>query len=249
MGDTIEQIAFEKAGIIKKNCPVVLYNRNPADAIDVIRAQCIAKNAPLTMGEQPKEISLHEDGSTFLYKGTSYSLSLRGEHQIYNAITAIEALYQIRNQFPFTEEQLQKGLQQAHIPARLECIHSEPFIFIDGGHNREGIDALVKAMDTIDALKEPVVIFGMMRDKPYQYAVQKLAMRAKAFLAVQPPLPRAMTAFDLKNMADLFCDDCTACDSYSQAAKLAKEKCNRSILVAGSLYLTGDMAKELKKLF
>ncbi|MBQ7034206.1 MAG: bifunctional folylpolyglutamate synthase/dihydrofolate synthase [Clostridia bacterium] len=249
LGDTIEQIAFEKAGIIKKNCPVVLYNRNPADAIDVIRAQCIAKNAPLTMGEQPKEISLHEDGSTFLYKGTSYSLSLRGEHQIYNAITAIEALYQIRNQFPFTEEQLQKGLQQAHIPARLECIHSEPFIFIDGGHNREGIDALVKAMDTIDALKEPVVIFGMMRDKPYQYAVQKLAMRAKAFLAVQPPLPRAMTAFDLKNMADLFCDDCTACDSYSQAAKLAKEKCNRSILVAGSLYLTGDMAKELKKLF
>ena len=249
LGNTIEQIAFEKAGIIKKNCPVVLYNRNPEEAIDTIRAQCRAKNAPLTMGEQPKEISLHEDGSTFLYKGTSYSLSLRGEHQIYNAITAIEALMQIRARFPFTEEQLQKGLQKAHIPARLECIHREPFIFIDGGHNREGIDALVQAIDTIEALKEPVVIFGMMRDKPYQYAVQKLAMRAKAFLAVQPPLPRAMTAFDLKNMADLFCDDCTACDSYSQAAQLAKEKCDRSILVAGSLYLTGDMAKELKKLF
>ena len=107
---------------------------------------------------------------------------------------------------------------------------------------------LLAAMDQWEELKEPTVIFGMMKDKPYQYAVRQLASRAKTFLTVQPPLPRAMTAYDLKNMADLFCDDCIACDSHEQAAKLAMEKQNGCILAAGSLYLAGEVAKELKKL-
>ena len=158
-------------------------------------------------------------------------------------------LEQKTGKIAYTEQQLADGLLKAYIPSRLDCIHKDPFIFVDGGHNREGIDALLHAMDTMEELKDPVIIFGMMRDKPYQYAVRQLALRAKSFLAVQPPLPRAMTAFDLKNMADLFCDDCVACENYSQAARLAKEKANRTILVCGSLYLTGDMANELKKIF
>lgn len=249
LGDTVEQIAFEKAGIIKKGCPVVLYNSNPEAAVQVIRDRCAQLNAPLTVGGQAELLRSDEAGNRFIYKGTEYTVSLRGPHQVNNAITVIETLEQIKSRFPYTEEQLKAGLREAYIPSRLECIHKEPYIFIDGGHNKEGIDSLLRAMDTMEELKEPVIIFAMMKDKPYQYAVQKLAMRAKAFLTVQPPVPRAMTAFDLKNMADLFCDDCVACDSYEQAAGLAKEKCGSSILVAGSLYMAGDMANELKKLF
>lgn len=249
LGDTVEKIAFEKAGIIKKGCPVVLYNSNPEEVVAVVRERCAELNAPLTVGGQAEILSSDTEGNRFIYKGTEYAISLRGPHQVNNAITAIETLEQIKDRFPYTQEQLQAGLKEAYIPSRLECIRKEPYIFIDGGHNKEGIDSLLRAMDTLEELKEPVIIFAMMKGKPYQYAVQKLGQRAKAFLTVQPPMSRAMTAFDLKNIAELFCDDCVACDSYEQAAKLAKEKCGGSILVAGSLYMAGEMANELKKLF
>lgn len=249
LGDTIEKIAFEKAGIVKKGCPVILYNANAPAAVKVLQERCAEMDAPLTVCGSPAEVSSDAEGTQFTYKGTEYFLSLRGIHQANNAVTALETLQAIREQFPCSPGAIQRGLTQAFISARLECIRKDPFIFVDGGHNKQGIDALLQAMDTMDELREPVIIFGMMKDKPYQYAVRQLASRAKAFLAVQPPLPRAMTTFDLKNIADLFCDDCTACDSYEEAARLAKEKCGTAILVCGSLYFTGDMTEELKKIF
>ncbi len=249
LGDTIEKIAAEKAGIIKAGCPTVLYNNNAAEAIKVIRDRCNDLQAPLTVCGLPDTVHTDAEGTRFTYEGEEYTLSLRGAHQANNAITALETLKQIAGQFPCKPEAIRSGLKKAFIPSRLECIHKDPYIFIDGGHNKQGIDALLQAMDRMPELAEPVIIFGMMKDKPYQYAVQKLALRAKAFLTVQPPVPRAMTAYDLKNMGDLFCDDCIACDSYQEAARYAKEKCNRAILVCGSLYMAGEMAEELKKFF
>lgn len=243
LGDTIEQIAFEKAGIIKEDRPVIAYNALPEAAIGVIAEQCKIKNAPLIIGEQAKALPQNR----FYYKGEEYALSLQGAHQVNNAVTVLETLKQIEKDFPHTVENIRTGLKKAYIPARLECICQDPFIYIDGGHNKEGIDALLNAMDTMEELAEPVIVFGMMKDKPYQYAVQKLALRASSFLAVQPPLPRAMTAYDLKNIANLFCDDCVACDDFAHAAMLAKEKCKKSILVCGSLYQAGALAEELKK--
>ena len=199
-----------------------------------------------SIGGQALPLPANENGNRFRYEGKEYCLRLQGPHQINNAVTVLETLKTLP--FSVSEEAVRKGLSRAGIPARLECIHKKPYIYIDGGHNKEGIDCLLQAMDTIDDLKDPVIIFGMMKDKPYQYAVRQLALRARAFITVQPPLPRAMTAYDLKNMAELFCDDCTACSSYTEAAILAKEK-GGTILVAGSLYMAGDMTNELKKLF
>ncbi len=248
LGNTIAEIAYEKAGIIKKDCPVVLYGKNPQDAIATIQKQCDTFSAPLTLCAPTQLISCTVEGSKFRYKEKEYFVSLRGGHQAYNAAVVLETLGLIQEKFPCTEEQIRNGLKNAFIPSRLECLSHDPYIFIDGGHNKDGIDMLLKAMDQWEELKDPTIIFGMMKDKPYQYAVRQLASRAKTFIAVQPPLPRAMTAFDLKNMADLFCDDCIACDSYEQAAKLAMEKQSGCILAAGSLYLAGEVAKELKKL-
>lgn len=247
LGNTISEIAYEKAGIIKKNYPTILYGKNTQEAIETIQKRCDELSSPLTLCAPTELLSCNIDGTAFRYKGQDYFVSLRGAHQADNAAVAIETLFQIRDRFPFTEEQLQKGLKNAFIPSRLECLRKDPYIFIDGGHNKDGIDMLLSAMDQWEELKNPTIIFGMMKDKPYQYAVRQLASRAQTFLTVQPPLPRAMTAYDLKNMADLFCDDCIACDSYEQAAKLAMEKQSGCILAAGSLYLAGEIAKELKK--
>lgn len=248
LGNTVAEIAYEKAGIIKKACPVVLYGKNPQDAIETIQKRCDELSAPLTLCAPTELLSCTIDGTSFRYKGQDYFVSLRGAHQADNAAVVLETLGLIQEKFPCTEEQIRDGLKNAFIPSRLECLSRDPYIFIDGGHNKDGIDMLLKAMDQWEELQNPTIIFGMMKDKPYQYAVRQLASRAKTFIAVQVPLPRAMTAFDLKNMADLFCDDCIACDSYEQAAKLAMEKQNGCILAAGTLYLAGEIAKELKKL-
>lgn len=250
LGDTVEKIAFEKAGIIKKNCPIVLYAANPPEATAVIRKCAEELNAPFIMGIATNG-ECTANGCRFCYKETDYSISLRGAHQINNAVTALETLFTLKNsgKITFTEEQLKEGLLNAYIPSRLDRICSDPFIFTDGGHNKEGIDSLIAALDQMPELQAPVIIFGMLKDKPYQYAVQKLALRAKAFLCITPAHPRAMTAFDLKNMAELYCDDCVACQDFAEAAKLAKEKCENAILVAGSLYILGEMTQELKKLF
>ena len=243
LGDTIEKIAFEKAGIIKENCPVVVYGKNPKQAIDVIRKQAEEKNAPFILCQAAERIQSDLEGTHFTYRERDYFTALRGSHQAENGATAIETLRLL----DCTDEQIEAGLKNAYIPSRLEPICREPLIFTDGGHNKDGIDTLLTAIDTMDELNAPTIIFGMMRDKPYQYAVRQLASRAKAFIAVQPPLPRAMTAYDLKNIADLFCDDCTDCKTYEQAAALALEK-GAPILIAGSLYMVGDMANIIKNL-
>ncbi len=251
LGNTIEEIAFEKAGIIKEGCPIILYHRNPEAAIKVIREQAAAKNAPLILGSEPQQLRCDAAGNAFRYRGEEYTLQLRGAHQIGNAVTVLEALFFLKKsgKIQFTESQLKIGLHRAMIDARLQKIWDQPPIYIDGGHNQEGIEALIHAIDSIEELKEPIIIFSMMRDKPYQYAAQQLGLRAKAMLCIQPPLPRAMTAFDLCNIADLFCEDCVACDSYEQAAKLALEKAEgHAIIAAGSLYSAGDMANTLKNL-
>ena len=248
LGNTVAEIAFEKAGIIKAGCPAILYGKNSQEAIDVIENQCKELSAPFTLCKPTKLMESSINGTAFRYKGNEYFVSLRGAHQADNAAVVLETLGLIQQQFPCTDEQIRKGLKNAFIPSRLECMHRDPYVFIDGGHNKDGIDMLLKAMDQWDELKNPTIIFGMMKDKPYQYAVRQLASRAKTFIAVQPPLPRAMTAYDLKNMAGLFCDDCIACDSYEQAARTAMKKQNGCILAAGSLYLAGEIARELKKL-
>ncbi|MBQ3084349.1 MAG: bifunctional folylpolyglutamate synthase/dihydrofolate synthase [Clostridia bacterium] len=243
LGDTVEKIAFEKAGIIKENCPVVVYRDNSEEAIAVIREQAMAKNAPMILCEPTELLEANLEGTQFIYKEKKYRTALRGAHQAGNAATAIEALKLVN----CNEDSIQAGLAAAYIPSRLEAICRNPLVFTDGGHNKDGIDTLLNAIDTMDELRQPTVIFAMMKDKPYQYAVRQLASRAKAFITVQPPLPRAMTAYDLKNIADLFCDDCTDCKNYEQAAALALEK-GGPILIAGSLYMVGDMANTIKSL-
>ncbi|MBQ6824054.1 MAG: hypothetical protein IJP27_05340, partial [Clostridia bacterium] len=243
LGDTVEKIAFEKAGIIKENCPIILYGKNPQQAIEIIRAQAKAKSAPLILCKATELLATDLEGTRFLYENKEYSTALRGAHQADNAAVAIEVLRLL----DCSEEQIKNGLRKAYIPSRLEAICREPLIFTDGGHNKDGIDTLLRAIDTMEELDRPTIIFAMMRDKPYQYAVRQLASRAKAFITVQPPLPRAMTAYDLKNIADLFCDDCTDCKTYGQAAELALQK-GAPILIAGSLYMVGDMANTIKNL-
>ncbi len=254
LGATLEKIAFEKCGIIKPGRPAILYCQNPPAVLSVVREQCRLKNAPLRMGDigALQILTCNASGSNFLYKGLPFTLSLRGEHQIYNAVTAIETLLLLRQHSAvhFSDQALQSGIQKAYIHARLDPLWAHPLVMADGGHNKEGIDSLVHALNTMEELRDPVIVFGMLRDKPYQYAIRQLALRARAFICVTPESPRAMSAYDLKNIAALYCEKSYYAENYEDAARLAlKIAQNGPLLIAGSLYLIGPMTAALKKIF
>lgn len=251
LGDTIEKIASEKAGIIKEGCPAILYHGNIEAAQKVLEKACRNKNAPIYAADPAYLKSNDPKSNTFTYKEAEYTLSLQGPHQISNALTALETLFTLKNlgKIDFNEEQLQAGLRDAYIPARMEQISNEPPIYIDGGHNLEGIDALLKAMDQLE-IKEPIIIFGMMQDKPYQYAIRNLALRAHAFIGIEAPLPRSIPAFEIRDIAEPFCESVHHREDYQEAADLAKELSEgRPIIACGSLYSAGEIKEALKKIF
>ncbi len=252
LGDTLTAIAGEKAGIIKKGCPTILYDAAAPEVKAVVEERCKELKAPLIHGctEALTDIRCDEKGTRFLYYGISYQLGLKGEHQAHNAVTVLETLFYLREQgkLRFTEEQLRAGLQKAYIPARLEQLNQSPAIFADGGHNIEGIDSLCRAIGQMEALQRPVILFGMMKDKPYQYALQHLGLLAGAMIFPHQENPRAKNAQELCDIAGVYCDDTRVAESFTEAARLAlKIADGRPILIAGSLYIIGDLAKELKK--
>ena len=251
LGDTIEKIALEKAGIIKEGFPAILYHRNPQEAQSVLKAACREKKARYTMADPSFLTILDDKENSFKYKGLDFSLSLQGPHQISNALTAIETLMRLKEEqkINFTDIDLKDGLKEAYIPARMEQICQKPPIYIDGGHNIEGIDALTNAMDRL-GLDNAVILFGMMQDKPYQYAIRKLALRAHSFIGIEAPLPRAIPAFEIRDLAEPYCDNVFHRESYEEAAALAKEQSQgRPIIACGSLYCAGEIKNALKKIF
>ena len=254
LGDTVEKIAFEKCGIIKPFRPVILYPQNTQTVIDVVKAQCTKNNSDLYIPDI-SQLNIMSSGpvNEFCYKGLNYSLSLRGTHQIYNALTALTTLEVVKDYatFTITSDNIVKGINMALLPARFELFSKSPKIFIDAGHNKDGIDSLVNALKKERDVEKLTFIFGMLKDKPYQYAIEKLALLSDMFICVTPDSPRALSAFDMCNISKLYCKESYGFDSALPAVKLALEnnkKHGGTIVVCGSFYVIEKVVKELKEL-
>ena len=253
LGDTVTKIAYEKCGIIKPGRPAVLYPKNPESVIEVVRQQCKEKGSKLYI----PDLSLLKDKSIgpkneFSYKGLNFNLSLRGRHQIYNALTAVTALEVLdkTTDFVVSDNNIVTGINNAMLPARFELFCKNPKIYIDAGHNKEGIDSLVGALNNEADTGPLTFIFGMLRDKPYQYAIQKLASMADMFICVTPDSPRALSAFDMCNISKLYCEKCYGFDAALPAVKAAlKNQADTygSIVICGSFYVIDKVVKELKE--
>ncbi|MBR3094484.1 MAG: bifunctional folylpolyglutamate synthase/dihydrofolate synthase, partial [Clostridia bacterium] len=136
LGDTVEQIAAEKAGIIKPNGRTVCYPDQPGGVMDVIRAACIDKQNSFTVPELAAVKTVKNDlfGTRFFYEGTEYETAMGGAHQIKNAVTAIEAARLLG----LSLSSIQSGLKRAKLAARQEVICRKPLVLLDGGHNEDG---------------------------------------------------------------------------------------------------------------
>ena len=255
LGNTIEEIALQKAGIIKEKVPVV--TGAEGNALGPIRVMSAVKQAPLYeygVSFRGQELSSSMDRQKFrLMAGTNYAseyeIRLPGEHQIRNAALAIVAAKIVSKQDSrITEEHLHLGAARTKWPGRLEKIASAPDVILDGAHNPNGADALRNALDKYYPEKKRAFVFGMMGDKSVDEVIKILFRPSDTVFTVRADDgPRAAEAADL---AERVGSNATPADDVSRAYRLACEAAGRDgiVCVCGSLYLVGTFKATVKQL-
>lgn len=197
LGDTVAKIASEKAGIIKDGSPVFCYDLHE-DARKVVEAECELKNthAHYIDKNELQIKNIYEGGSSFIYKGSEYEISLSGEHQIYNAMLAIDALNYLKEKYNLNIE-IKKGLINAMNIARLETISKKPHIILDGSHNFEGIMALKEYIKELD-YKKLILGFSVLGDKDYVHIIEELFPIADEIVVTEIQNDRRLSIEDLE---------------------------------------------------
>ncbi|MBO5200817.1 MAG: bifunctional folylpolyglutamate synthase/dihydrofolate synthase [Clostridia bacterium] len=242
LGETLAEIAGEKCGIIKDNAPVAVYPLQAEEALRVIEKH--SKKPAIPDIDNLEIVSSSLEGNTFIYKGREYHTRLVGEHQVYNALTVIEAVTAAG--IPVTEQALTFGIASATIPARLELLANDPVIFLDGAHNPNGAEALAQFMENYKG--DIVAVIGMMADKNCEgFLKSVLKFCRKVITVTVKENPRAISAEELKDLATPFCNDCAVAADYDAAiaAALAERKRGLPVFVIGSLYLAGAIRPKL----
>lgn len=246
LGNTLEEIAAEKAGIIKPNGSVVMYQQQ-GEVMRVVRDICDELGGELTVPDFD-DISPEFDsreGQVFSYNGESYAISLLGEHQLYNAVTAIETVEILRKKgWEIPHEALEAGLYSTQWPARFEIVQDEPWFVVDGGHNPQCAMALHDALKRYFPEERRVLLIGMLKDKDCAGVVDILAPLFDAFVTVTPNSERALSAEELGEMLEKYGKPVSVIGDVSAGVREAlnlAEELGAMVCSAGSLYICGEV--------
>jgi len=249
LGETISEIAAEKAGIIKGGSPVAAY-QSEAAAMAVIAEVCAARGAALRVAN-PSKIRILEQslsGQSFLYGDRAIKISLLGEHQVKNAALALEATELLREGgFEISDGAVLRGFARACHIARLELLGEAPYFIVDGGHNAQCAAALREALPKLFPGRRRVLLLGMMRDKDVAEFMKILLPVFDEIVCTAPRNPRARLARELFEIAEGLGARAALEDSAAPAAALAKSLAGERGMVcaAGSLYLAGEVREAL----
>ena len=253
LGDTLEKIAGAKAGIIKPGCDAVLYRERPSVEA-VFEERCKALNAPLHKADfDSLHLLSHSlEGQVFDWERFhALRLPLLGEHQLHNAAVALTTARVLQKRgWKITDEQIREGIESVRWPGRFELMRKDPMFIIDGGHNPQCIEALVKNIRDYLPGRELTVLTGVLGDKDFHCMYRDVAQYAKEFITITPANPRALTAEKLADYLRQFGKPVTACDVVADGVRLAIEHAGKDgvVLCYGSLYMIGDIDAALQTL-
>jgi dihydrofolate synthase/folylpolyglutamate synthase len=239
LGETLEQIAWEKAGIAKRGVPLVTGERKP-NALEVIARECAAVGAPLIPARQrARRTDFTWEYQEFEVWGEGkVRMKLLGGYQRENLNVALEALEVLRQSLEIPHEALVRGLAQASWPGRFEVVQREPYIILDGAHNPHAARALredVRRYRERYALHKSALLFGVLRDKAYQTMAEILFPDFDEIVLVKPDSPRALEPSALLSWAPA----AKICDTISEGLDVARASGAELICVTGSLYVIG----------
>lgn len=245
LGDTIAEIAGEKAGIIKPNALCVSYPEQCDEALAVLMECCAAVGNGIIIPNslQVDVIRCDSDGSEFIYDGWRYQLRLIGRHQILNCVTAIEALSHLPN-FQLSKEQIAKGIFRAEFPGRLEKLHENPLVIVDGAHNSDGLNALYETI-SLFSCSPKIAVIGMVNDKDWQNAFHKLRGVVDTVIATEPDSPRKLSAELLCERIKVSGIDVIISRDYRKAVTKGMNLAGKAggLFAFGSLYLVSDIRR------
>ena len=250
LGDTIEKIAYEKAGIIKEGAAVVMYPQLFPEAVSVIESICTEKAAKLIKADESSLTlrNYNENGQLLDFKYREYDikdmkLPLIGDHQIKNAAVALAAIAELNGMgYSVSPEAVRKGIETVKWPCRLSIASQEPLILIDGAHNEDGINSLEEGLIKYFSSRKIIFVIGMLKDKDYGYAIRKLMPLAYKAVATEPVSERALTAAEMAEAIRPYCSDVSPEPDILKAIEKAKELYDKDsmLCICGSLYLAGS---------
>jgi dihydrofolate synthase/folylpolyglutamate synthase len=254
LGNSLEQIAFEKAGIIKENIPVVIGETLP-ETKKVFEKIASEKNAPVIFAEDKKYVSdwhynNHHLSVTVVDKPkdehVTYSLDLPGIYQRKNVITTLEVIHNLqRKGWKIDDENIHKGLSLTKkitgLHGRWELIHQKPAVVLDVAHNIDGIKQVVEQIE-LTTYNDLHIIIGMVKDKEIEKILEVLPKYASYYFT-KAQIPRALPASELALKAASLDLKGNIYDDVNTALREALEHANEDdlIIVCGSVFLVGEV--------
>ncbi|MFJ5715546.1 bifunctional folylpolyglutamate synthase/dihydrofolate synthase [Neobacillus sp. NPDC093127] len=256
LGNTYEEIAFEKAGIIKENTPVFTAVKHPG-SLNVITEQAAKKTAPIYRLNQEFSISAHEsleNGESFTLQTETQTMNelkirMMGQHQTENAALAVMAAQFLTQKglFNVSSPAIRDGLKKAYWPGRFEILSQDPLVIIDGAHNDEGVTALVQELSTRYPDRQIQIVFAALKDKKLDKMIAKLDAIAHQISFVSFDFPRAANAEDLLQISQS--GNKLAVDNWK--TYLLEEIYNLGakdmVVITGSLYFISEVKPHLCK--
>lgn len=245
LGNTLEKIAAEKAGIIKPGCEVVLYHQSRG-VEDVAAQVCRERGASLTVTDPDamETISFGLEGQCFTYQGKGpYRIPLLGEYQRYNAAVALEtAAALVRRGWNISDQAVAQGLANTVWPARLELVRRNPDVILDGGHNPQCMQALAVALKKLYPGKKLIFLTGVLADKDYPAMIGEVLPLAREFFTITPDSPRAMQAGELADYLSGLGAKACPCGNIAEGLHRAMDAAGAEDVVCacGSLYMIGE---------
>jgi dihydrofolate synthase/folylpolyglutamate synthase len=255
LGDTLADIAREKAGIIKQGVPLVTTGQRP-EVMEIIQQRCDEAGAPLFRfhsefsaegaSRDSEAVSLHYQGKN-AYRDVGVSLA--GEYQIGNAALAIKVAEILSEKYPEMDCDIRKGLTAVSWPGRLEMIKEKPPILIDGAHNPPAATALSVHLRKLlgTKYKRVIMIVGVMADKDIGGILKPLLPLAAEILFASPAYGRAASTERLQDHAMALGYASKAAESVAGALSMARSLYEPGdlILVTGSFYTIGEAKRRL----
>jgi len=249
LGESIEDIAREKAGVIKEGMPVVCGEGKP-EALKVIEETALEKRAPLLL--LGRDFSWEAEDGTFRFYGRkkgfgNLELNLRGRHQFANAALALATLEVLHEEgFPVGEGEIRRGLKEVDWPGRLELFEGPPKVLLDGAHNPEGAKALRCSLEKMP-FRHLHLLLGIMADKAWRDFIAELAPLAETVVGCRPSNSRALAPEEIAREAKRYCPKVSAFEDPKEALEHLRGLSSPEdlIVVTGSLFTVADVREGL----
>ncbi|MGN0999911.1 MAG: bifunctional folylpolyglutamate synthase/dihydrofolate synthase [Faecousia sp.] len=251
LGDTLEKIAENKAGIFKEGGSAVIYRGTPGVEA-VLEGICRARKVSLKKADfQGLRLESRSLEGQIFDCGTREKLflPLLGDHQLHNAAVVLAIMDTLIGKgWRVSEQHIRDGLRQVVWPGRFDIVCRDPLFIIDGGHNPQCIEALVKNVEDYLAGRRIIVLTGVLADKDYVDMFRPVMPYAERFVCITPPTPRKLEAETLAGYLRQAGADAIGCETIAEGVRTAKRLAGQDgvVLCFGSLYSIGAIRDALE---